>query len=54
MTVVLTYSRSLLIAVYTHLLLLSEAQGAQVLWRWVNVFWCAVVPLSLSLSVWSE
>ncbi|TNY18308.1 ICE2-domain-containing protein [Rhodotorula diobovata] len=43
MTVVLTYSRSLLIAVYTHLLLLSEAQGAQVLWRWVNVFWVAAL-----------
>jgi len=38
MTVVLTYSRSLLIGVYTHLLLLSESQSDQAWWRWVNVF----------------
>ncbi|GAA5843377.1 hypothetical protein JCM9279_002082 [Rhodotorula babjevae] len=38
MTVVLTYSRSLLVGVYTHLLLLSESQGDQQFWRWVNVF----------------
>ncbi|GJN93524.1 hypothetical protein Rhopal_006581-T1 [Rhodotorula paludigena] len=37
MTVVLTYSRSLLIAVYTHLLLLSESND-QVFWRWLNIF----------------
>lgn len=38
MTVVLTHSRSLLIGVYTHLLLLSESQSDQAWWRWVNVF----------------
>ncbi|KPV73900.1 uncharacterized protein RHOBADRAFT_45191 [Rhodotorula graminis WP1] len=38
MTVVLTYSRSLLIGVYTHLLLLSESQGDQAFWRWVSLF----------------
>ncbi|BGP50771.1 hypothetical protein JCM10450v2_006697 [Rhodotorula kratochvilovae] len=43
MTVVLTYSRPLLIAVYTHLLLLSESEQDQVFWRWVNVFWVAAL-----------
>ncbi|GAA6053593.1 hypothetical protein JCM3770_001543 [Rhodotorula araucariae] len=43
MTLVLTYSRPLLIAVYTHLLLLSESEQDQVFWRWVNVFWVAAL-----------
>uniref|UniRef100_A0A0K3C831 BY PROTMAP: gi/472583985/gb/EMS21601.1/ ICE2 family protein [Rhodosporidium toruloides NP11] gi/647400374/emb/CDR45769.1/ RHTO0S11e04566g1_1 [Rhodosporidium toruloides] n=1 Tax=Rhodotorula toruloides TaxID=5286 RepID=A0A0K3C831_RHOTO len=37
MTIVLAYARSLLVAVYTHLLLLSESND-QVFWRWCNVF----------------
>lgn len=49
-TVVVTYSRLLLIAVYTHLLLLNSS-GNQEFWRWLNVFltvglWAVEVGLS--------
>ncbi|MBW0523355.1 hypothetical protein O181_063070 [Austropuccinia psidii MF-1] len=37
MTVIVSYSRLLLISVYTHLLLLNN-EGHQVFWRWTNVF----------------
>ncbi|GAA5984904.1 hypothetical protein JCM10908_002444 [Rhodotorula pacifica] len=37
MTIVLAYARPLLIAVYTHLLVLSSSND-QVFWRWGNVF----------------
>lgn len=36
-TVILGYSRFLLIAVYSHLLLLDSI-GGQVFWRWLSVF----------------
>ncbi|KAL7420250.1 hypothetical protein Q5752_005219 [Cryptotrichosporon argae] len=42
-TVVLAYRRAILIAVYTHLLLLDG--GSQTWWRWINI--------ALFLSVWS-
>ncbi|ORY23537.1 ICE2-domain-containing protein [Naematelia encephala] len=42
-TVVLSYRRAILIAVYTHLLLLDA--GSQTWWRWINI--------ALFLSVWS-
>ncbi|WWC85447.1 uncharacterized protein L201_000310 [Kwoniella dendrophila CBS 6074] len=42
-TVVLSYRRAILIAVYTHLLLLDG--GSQTWWRWINI--------ALFLSVWS-
>ncbi|WVO20710.1 uncharacterized protein IAS62_002009 [Cryptococcus decagattii] len=42
-TVFLSYRRAILIAVYTHLLLLDG--GSQTWWRWVNI--------ALLLSVWS-
>lgn len=42
-TVVLSYRRAILIAVYTHLLLLDA--GSQTWWRWVNI--------ALFLAVWS-
>ncbi|BEJ13408.1 hypothetical protein CspHIS471_0305820 [Cutaneotrichosporon sp. HIS471] len=42
-TIVLSYRRAILIAVYTHLLLLDA--GSQTWWRWVNI--------ALFLSVWS-
>ncbi|SGY14801.1 BQ5605_C013g07106 [Microbotryum silenes-dioicae] len=41
MTIVVTYSRLVLIAVYTHLLISSSSTSAQhhaTLWRWTNVF----------------
>ncbi|GAA5825841.1 hypothetical protein JCM11251_000022 [Rhodosporidiobolus azoricus] len=39
MTVALAYARSLLIAVYTHLLLLSTSpMSEQTLWRWLSIF----------------
>ncbi|KAH9809704.1 ICE2-domain-containing protein [Melampsora americana] len=37
MTVVVSYSRLILISVYTHLLLVNN-EGHQVFWRWTNVF----------------
>ncbi|CAH7667106.1 ICE2-domain-containing protein [Phakopsora pachyrhizi] len=37
MTIVVSYSRLILISVYTHLLLLNN-EGHQVFWRWINVF----------------
>lgn len=37
MTVLVSYSRVILISVYTHLLLLNN-EGHQVFWRWMNVF----------------
>lgn len=37
MTVIVTYARLILIAVYTHLLLLSSS-GHQSFWRWLNIF----------------
>ncbi|KNE93533.1 hypothetical protein PSTG_13066 [Puccinia striiformis f. sp. tritici PST-78] len=37
MTVIVSYSRFVLISVYTHLLLLNN-EGHQVFWRWINVF----------------
>ncbi|KAI5477154.1 ICE2 family protein [Pseudohyphozyma bogoriensis] len=37
MTFIVTYSRLILIAVYTHLLLLSTS-GHQSFWRWLNIF----------------
>ncbi|GAA6039287.1 hypothetical protein JCM8097_003245 [Rhodosporidiobolus ruineniae] len=44
MTVALAYARSLLIAVYTHLLLLSTSpQSEQALLRWANVFLTALL-----------
>jgi len=50
MTVLVAYSRLILIAVYTHLLLLSSS-GNQEFWRWLNVFltiglWAVEVGLS--------
>ncbi|GFZ44750.1 hypothetical protein JCM24511_02475 [Saitozyma sp. JCM 24511] len=42
-TVVLSYRRAILIAVYTHLLLLDA--GSQTWWRWLNI--------ALFLAVWS-
>lgn len=42
-TVVLSYRRAILIAVYTHLLLLDA--GSQTWWRWVNI--------AVFLAVWS-
>lgn len=42
-TVFLSYRRAILIAVYTHLLLLDG--GSQTWWRWVNI--------ALLLAVWS-
>ncbi|WVR03178.1 hypothetical protein IAU60_000169 [Kwoniella sp. DSM 27419] len=42
-TIVLSYRRAILIAVYTHLLLLDA--GSQTWWRWINI--------ALFLSVWS-
>ncbi|WVF66666.1 hypothetical protein IAT40_001407 [Kwoniella sp. CBS 6097] len=42
-TIVLSYRRAILIAVYTHLLLLDG--GSQTWWRWINI--------ALFLSVWS-
>ncbi|WWD06237.1 hypothetical protein V865_004323 [Kwoniella europaea PYCC6329] len=42
-TVVLSYRRAILIAVYTHLLLLDG--GSQTWWRWINI--------ALFLAVWS-
>lgn len=41
-TVVLGYSRFLLVAVYSHLLLLDSI-GGQVFWRWLSVFAVAVI-----------
>ncbi|BGP57405.1 hypothetical protein JCM8202v2_005046 [Rhodotorula sphaerocarpa] len=38
MTIALAYARPLLIAVYTHLLVLSLSSHDQVVWRWGNVF----------------
>ncbi|KAM0752698.1 ICE2-domain-containing protein [Meredithblackwellia eburnea MCA 4105] len=43
MTVIITYARLILIAVYTHLLLLSSS-GHQSFWRWLNVF--------LTITLW--
>jgi len=37
MTLVITYSRVILIAVYTHLLLLESEGQHQVYWRWLNI-----------------
>jgi len=37
MTVIVSYSRFVIISVYTHLLLLNN-EGHQVFWRWINVF----------------
>ncbi|EOR03763.1 hypothetical protein E3P92_03776 [Wallemia ichthyophaga] len=37
MTILVSFSRPILILVYTHLLLLD--QGAQLWWRWANVAW---------------
>lgn len=50
MTVLVTYSRLILIAVYTHLLLLNSS-GNQEFWRWLNVFltvglWAVELQLS--------
>ncbi|WWC67206.1 uncharacterized protein I206_101113 [Kwoniella pini CBS 10737] len=42
-TIVLSYRRAILIAVYTHLLLLDG--GSQTWWRWINI--------ALFLAVWS-
>ncbi|ORY78032.1 ICE2-domain-containing protein [Leucosporidium creatinivorum] len=44
MTVTITYSRNILLAVYTHLLLLSSSQH-QTFWRWLNVF--------LTIGLWA-
>ncbi|GAA6025499.1 hypothetical protein JCM10207_003382 [Rhodosporidiobolus poonsookiae] len=50
LSVALAYARSLLIAVYTHLLLLSTTTNEQTFWRWANVFlvqllWAAEIRL---------
>lgn len=42
-TILLSYRKAILIAVYTHLLLLD--QGAQVWWRWINIY--------VTLGVWA-
>ncbi|KAM0786673.1 hypothetical protein ACM66B_002121 [Microbotryomycetes sp. NB124-2] len=44
MTVTITYSRNVLIAVYTHLLLLSNSPH-QNFWRWTNIF--------LTIGLWA-
>ncbi|GHJ87558.1 hypothetical protein NliqN6_3960 [Naganishia liquefaciens] len=42
-TILLSYRKAILIAVYTHLLLLDN--GSQVWWRWINIF--------ITLGVWA-
>lgn len=44
MTLIISYSRFILVSVYTHLLLLNN-QGAHAFWSWLNIF--------LTLSLWA-
>lgn len=44
MALIISYSRFILISVYTHLLLINN-QGAHQFWSWLNIF--------ITLSLWA-